>query len=218
MGMFLNYQNIADNYTPNNLVNRFPLVKSYTKLNPVAASKPYEEYDAKGNLVGYSWYQGETLNLEFNIDGEVVVENDAIVFTAHGDIPSVYTQGHINQRAYNVVDMRSWTCAQIDVQNGVYYWQEDEEFDHDREGSTDSIYVSAKEYLSGKKLEFSVYNFRHEPIYTKLFDGTSSLVVTIDSDLSKRFLKGIYTCSLTVVDDFVRTSVFNTTDCILLVK
>ena len=42
--------------------------------------KPYEEYDVSGNLIGYWWYYGNTINLEFNIEGEVTYEgNDSYI-------------------------------------------------------------------------------------------------------------------------------------------
>jgi hypothetical protein len=104
--MFTNYNSIPENYVPNNLVRSFPVGRSYTKLDPIQASKPYEEYDAKGELIGYFWRYGETLNLEFNIDGEITVEDDAIVLTSAGTTPDNAT-GKILQRAYNVIDKKN---------------------------------------------------------------------------------------------------------------
>ena len=99
MGMFLNYQDIAGNYQPpNNLIRSFPVGKSYTKLDPIQASKPYEEYNAKGELIGYFWHYGESLNLEFNIDGEITIEGDAIVLSVKGQTPPQIV-GHPKQRA-----------------------------------------------------------------------------------------------------------------------
>ena len=201
----------------NNLVRSFPVGKSYTKLDPVQASKPYEEYDAKGDLVGYSWYQGETLNLEFNIDGEVVVEADAIIYTAHNDAPTVGTKGYVGQRAYNVVDFKSWTCVVTDDEHG-YVWEQDAEFDHDRADAEKSIYVSAKDYLSDKKLEFKILNFRFETVHSEEFDGCTRLIVPITKDLSNKLVKGIYYSTLTVFTDSLRTPIFGAKDCTLLVK
>lgn len=217
MGMFTNYENIANNYIPNNLISSFPVGKSYTKLDPIQASKPFEEYNTKGELVGYSWYHGETINLEFNIDGEVVVESDAIVYTVAGATPSTTTEGKVNQRAYNVVDFRSWTCVVADDING-YCWQEDEEFEHDLADASKSVYVSATDYLSDKTVELQLLNFRFEPIHIMEFSGTSKIVFTVDKELSKKLTKGIYYCSLTVISDTIRTPIFTAKDCTLLVK
>lgn len=215
MSMFLNYHNIADNYIPNNTIRSFPVGKSYTKLSPIKASKPYEEYNINGDLIGYFWRQGETLNLEFNIDGEVTVESDAIVYVCSGDYPDINTKGYICQRAYNTADLRSWTCTSI-VED-CYIWEEDPEFVFDEE-SSNSIYVDARDFLADKYLDFKIYNFRLEPIYEKTLPGTTKAIIPITSDLSKRMKKGIYYCSLTVINDTTNLPIFTSKDCTLLVK
>lgn len=70
--MFTNYQNLSENYIPNNLSKNKTKPRSYTKLNPCEITKPYELYNAKNELEGYYWYYGNTINLEFDIDGEVL--------------------------------------------------------------------------------------------------------------------------------------------------
>lgn len=70
--MFSNYQNLSENYIPNNLSQQLTKPCSYTKLNPCEITKPYELYNAKNELEGYYWYYGNTINLEFEIDGEVL--------------------------------------------------------------------------------------------------------------------------------------------------
>lgn len=72
--MFSKYDNLSAQYKPSNLNPPFeqpkPLVSN-------VIYKPFEEYDAFGNLIGYWWYYGDTKNLEFNISGEIVVENES---------------------------------------------------------------------------------------------------------------------------------------------
>ena len=65
-GMFDNYDNIYSN-----ACQPCP-PKPECKLDPCKPDKPYAQYDVKGNLIGYWWNYGDTINLEFNIDGEVV--------------------------------------------------------------------------------------------------------------------------------------------------
>lgn len=213
MGMFLNYKDIASNYIPNNLVSSFPTGKSYTKLDPIKTSKPYEEYNTKGELVGYFWRYGETLNLEFNLDGEIVVEHDAIILLAKGETPSEDT-GTINQRAYNVVDKISWTCTGSVEDKRV--WTQDTEFRYPEQGT--SVYISANDYLKDKQIELTLYNFRMEPVHTQLFTGKPKVIFPITTELSKKLLRGIYYCSLKVFNDAVNINVFDTADCMLLVK
>jgi hypothetical protein len=56
MGMFDGYQNLNNQYTPNNLCSNTPqppCPNKYDCLEPCKPNKPYEEYNAKGELVGY---------------------------------------------------------------------------------------------------------------------------------------------------------------------
>ena len=86
--MFTSYQNLSEYYIPNNLSKKLTSPKSYTKLDPNEKSKPYELYNAKGELEGYYWHEGDQLVLDFSIDGEVTVESSAIIFDAHGETPT----------------------------------------------------------------------------------------------------------------------------------
>lgn len=76
--IFDNYQNLNQEYIPNNLPNCPPKVKcsEESKLEPCLPNKPYEQYDAKGNLIGYWWYYGNTITLDFDITGEVTYEGN----------------------------------------------------------------------------------------------------------------------------------------------
>ena len=216
MGMFLNYQNIADNYKPNNLINAFPRKMNSSKLDPLDASKPFEEYNAKGELSGYFWRQGETLNLEFNIDGEITLEANAILLTAKGQAPTLNTLGKVGQRAYNIVDFRSLTCSAVTT-TGKYIWEEDAEFTYPL-NSDRSVYISAEDYLKDKQVEVTLYNFRMEPICKKLYNAAPTIIFPIDRELSKVLPKGIYHCSVSVFNDEVCYTIFDANDCDLLVK
>lgn len=212
MGMFSSYQ--TKNCTvPNNLVASFPSSVKTCKLEPIDGSKPYEEYDAKGNLVGYFWKYGETLNLEFNITGELTIESDAIIYRGQGEKPSSSTRGYVGQKCYNIIDLISWTCvASVDR---LYTWQVDNMFNP---MGSKSVYISAKDYLKDKELIFTIYNFRHEKILCNKYVGTDRLIVPITAEISKKLNRGVYYCSLDVVGKDIQTNIFSNTDCILTVK
>lgn len=216
MGMFLNYHNISDNYIPNNLMSAFPNVaSSKSKLYSVQTTKPYEEYDSKGNLCGFYWRQGESVNLEFNLDGEITVESDAIIYVGATDIPTYDTVGYIGQRAYNITTLQSWTCTNII--NDVYVWTHDSEFVYP-ENSDTSIYVSANDYLKDKSVRVCLYNFRHEVLTTKTFAGASKIIYSITPAESAKMPKGVYYCTVEVFNNDVSFKVFDATDGKLLVK
>ena len=214
-GMFLNYQDIARNYTPNNLIKEYEVPKSYTKLDPSVASMPYECYNAKGELEGYCWYYGDILNLEFNIDGEITVGTDSILYKASGQVPNDHTVGSVGQKIYNIVDLRSWEC--VGFSNNKYEWAEDAEFTYPL-CADKSVYISAQNYLKDKNILFKIYNFRYEEIYTQGFTGSSKIIVPITRELSEKLLKGIYYCSLSVHSGETNQVIFAPQDCKLIVK
>lgn len=79
--MFENYENIANNYIPNNLKACSPKSCEENKLESCKPNKPYEDYNAEGKLVGYWWYYGDTVNLDFEITGEVTYEGNDMYLT-----------------------------------------------------------------------------------------------------------------------------------------
>lgn len=66
MSMFDNYNrncNPHSHYPPYN--------GSTTILDPVRPNRPYEEYNALGELIGYYWHYGDSINIEYVVEGEV---------------------------------------------------------------------------------------------------------------------------------------------------
>ena len=215
MGMFLNYHSISDNYTPNNLFKAFPIDGPCSKFMPFEGSKPYEEYDAKGELEGYYWRYGDTLNLEFCIDGEIRVEDNALVLKTVGEVPSIYTKGYVGQRCYNIRDLLSWTC--VGISGRTYIWEQDANFTYPLEGKN-SIYVSADEYIKGKSAAVTIYNFRMEPVYRYEVMAVTPLIMPITKDISLTMPKGIYYCSLEISGEDFHQTIFSPQDCKLIVK
>ena len=52
------------------------------KFEEIRTNKPYAEYDADGYQTGYFWYHGDTINLQFTIDGDVTDEENSTYQTA----------------------------------------------------------------------------------------------------------------------------------------
>lgn len=79
MGMFDSfdgYDNLKDHYVKPCPPPK-PPVEDNSKLKPCTPKKPYEKYNAAGELIGYYWYYGDTINLEFEIEGEVTYEGNS---------------------------------------------------------------------------------------------------------------------------------------------
>ena len=68
-GMFDDYDSSISNIDR----KRPPIPVS--KLDPSKPNKPFADYNAEGEMTGYWWYWGDCLNLEFDIYGELVVED-----------------------------------------------------------------------------------------------------------------------------------------------
>lgn len=216
MNMFTNYQDLSNMYIPNNLSKAYPTYSAPTKLNPVNASKPYEEYNTKGELEGYFWRYGESINLEFDLDGEITVESNSIVFYTNGRTPITENSvADVGTKAYNVADLISWEC--IARHQDACEWRRDVEFTYPA-GADKTIYISAVDYLKDKKVKINLYNFRMESVHEVFLPGNPQIILCIDPELSKKFNKGIYYCSVEVIGRNTHQTVFAPQDCKLLVK
>ena len=69
MSMFNNYKNIPNDYIPNN-------IKPPEYYHP-APKYPLEEYNAQGELIGFSWKYLDTIILEFITCGNVLYDDGA---------------------------------------------------------------------------------------------------------------------------------------------
>lgn len=161
------------------------------KCSPCAVpvNKPLEEYNKQGQLIGYSWHQGDTVQLHFHIDGEIFVEDDAIVYTSYGDAPTSITEGTLGQKAYNIVDSISWTCTAVQTDN--YTWTRDRYFENP-ETSGKSFFISAKEYLKNKLIRFRILDFRKNIVFESKQDAETDLYFDIDKETSEKLFPGTY--------------------------
>ena len=73
--MFDNYNNnnntnINTSFTPNPFAPQYPPVKTSQQIIQNNPNKPYEVVDSRGNLTGYFWYYGNSIELVWDIIGE----------------------------------------------------------------------------------------------------------------------------------------------------
>lgn len=210
MGLFDNYDNLSKNYIPNNLRD--------VDINKYTTTSPYEEYDINGNHIGYFWYYGDTVNLQFNIDGLITVDNNSIIYNVSGDAPNESVPGEINQKAYNIIDLKSWTLISIE-NDSVYNWVLDSQFIYPVDGIK-KVYFSAEDYLQGKQLRVRLYDFRYEVIYEEIFDGNITVNLNINNELSQKLVKGNYYCTITAIDaaQCINLPIIKDKECLLVVK
>ena len=207
------HNNCCDIYNTNLTKNDLCNVEHYK------GKEPFGDYNALGELQGYFWYYGETINLNFSLDGAITVENDAIVYVGYGEEPTSMTVGYQGQRAYNVVDLKSWTCAVAYPDTDTYTWVQDQEFTYPLNGGR-TIYVTPSDYLQGKKMKVNIYNFRRELFYSRIMDAKERFSINIDQETSKMFTKGTYYLTLQVFDDsaLLYLQVIKDKECTLTVR
>lgn len=215
MSMFTNYDNISDNYIPNNLRLSAPTPRKVFDYDP-----PYDEFNIKGNLIGYSWYYGESFDLTLSIDKTIYVEESALIYNQSGAGPDDSRPGFIGQRAYNIVDNTTWVCVAIRMnedgsnykkeenQYGTtfiiyedsfvqYVWVKQPDFTYPENG-TKPIQLKSLPNIESKTIKMDIVNFRWEPMYSDELPGASSVTFHISPTDSKKILKGIYYVTFTV--------------------
>lgn len=189
MSMFDNYNNLSKDYLPSNRRKR-------NKLNIAEYDKPYEDYDEDGNLVGYHWNYGDTLNLQVELSGEITIPDNSITYTQTGEFPTENTIGYIDQKAYNLVDLVSWTCIFID--DNKYTWKQDKEFSYSSEGK--DVFFSIQDYIADKTIRVTIYNVKHEQVFNTNIPGNSTINIDINQFLSSKMTKGVYYLEIVICD------------------
>jgi len=204
MSMFDSYNNLREHYIPSNVDVSLPIQRKTYE-----SGFPHVELDRWGNPNGYSWQYGETGEIEFPLNKVVYVEENAIVYTERGEHPTTATEGTYGQRAYNTVDLKTWVCKTLD--KNIYVWEEMVGFSYPKNGVKE-IHLGALNHPVTAVIQ--IYNFREELIYSKSMETADKAILIIDEELSKKLLKGTYSCSVTVIDNSIK----KITECKLVVK
>lgn len=101
-------------------------------IDPFKRDKPFEDYNAHGELIGYWWYEGDLVSLEFNIEGEVIVADSNEYVTAEDFVKGkTLTLKLLNFRREEIysVDYEGNTTITFDINDeiakmlkkGIYY-------------------------------------------------------------------------------------------------
>ena len=86
----------------------------------------------------------------------------------------------------------------------------------DEENST---YQTADDFLQGKQIVVTLYNFRFEVVDEKVFDGNTTITYEINKELSDKLIPGVYYATLKVIQDTATIyTLFGPNDCVLTVK
>lgn len=69
--MFSRFKQLDTTYQPNAFQPKYPKPEENCSIKSVDINKPYEILNADKTLKGYFWYYGNSVDLDFNIIGEV---------------------------------------------------------------------------------------------------------------------------------------------------
>lgn len=104
-----------------------------------------------------------------------------------------------------------------------YYWHYGDaiNLDFSIEGEVtldDGTYITANDFLKDKLYTIKLYDFRLNEIYTQAGKSSTNIVLNIDKNLSSKFVRGVYYCSLQISGKEFQETLFSPQDCKLLVK
>lgn len=183
MGMFDNYENIPSDYTPNNM---FPV--GHTIYREIDTNNLKIETSLIGNK-NYKWNYGETFNIDYTVNTDITIMNDDIIFRNKGEEPTQSLIGELNQRIYNVVDIKEWICKEI-IDDNIYNWELQKTFIVPANG--DKSETLTPDY-SDKIITINFYDYRRELFYTEeLVNNDNIFTFEMTSEKSKDFIKGVY--------------------------
>lgn len=212
--MFINYESINDNLIPQNRA----------AINPFLS-----QVDV--NAPEYFWYYGDTVDLTFDLVGEVRIESTSRIITGVGVTPTLLPQDTVGvTKVYNITDERAWLLEsiQINEESGtpIPTWGE-LEYEFPVEGET--CYINSSTYLRNKTIKIELFDSKHQEIIVKdindwtssttekpfarefhMGDNTQSITYSIDNTLSKLLSRGTYYLEMKLFDEnqaFVETLV-----------
>lgn len=71
--MFQDFTNLNTTYIPNTFQPGYPPIQKDSAINLVKINKPYEILNADRTLKGYFWYYGNSVDLVFDLEGEITL-------------------------------------------------------------------------------------------------------------------------------------------------
>ena len=202
--MFENYENLNSQYIPSNITKAPIKCQDNCACSPLIPNKPYEDYNARGQLVGYWWNYGDTINLDFNLSGYVTTDNAYITVQdfirdkqiniqlynfRHEEIVNELFDGNdFTNLVYNKVSVNPLT-------QGIYYIYDNET------GKYQAVDLPEQ--------------YNKDTIY---YEGVISVVFPINEQLSKALTPGTYYCSLNIIGEDLVSTVFYEDSCTLTVR
>lgn len=203
--IFDNYENISSQYIPSNMNKKHKVPTNNPFLEHIGPKRPYEIINAEGELVGYWWAYGDTVDLDFELTGIVTIDGSdkyidveqfikdkqikiEIFDFRHENIHTVIYEGNnFIAQSYKPVTVDSRTI-------GYYYVYENDKYE---------IVKLPDSYQQG------ITYYEKEPIH---------VILPINLTLSQEMVKGTYYCSLSIISKTLSATIFFEDSCTLEVR
>lgn len=190
MNMFFNYDNLSEKYIPNNSTPQ-----DSGSVETINNTLPLPFYNIRGTFLGYTWTLGDTFIWPVTVNKNIKVEYDAILFNEADMMPDKSTEGYTGQKAYNTVDIKSWTC--LGTIDDTTIWSQDDTFTYPTYGVAE---INLTPKIDGQ-LEFKIYDFRWEHIKTFSNSSDNTLLINVDKELNEMLSQGVYYGVLSVINE-----------------
>ena len=206
--MFEQYDNLSSQYIPSNMNKGSCLPKQNPYLDPLTPKKPYEEINAEGELVGYWWNYGDTINLEFELSGNVTVDDSNTFISVRDFIKDKQIRINIYNFRHEQIETKLFDGNNKQYQSITY------SVDPTVNRKTIGLfYTYSDNTYSQVQLP---RDYIKDTIYYK--EDDVKVIFGIDQAMSADLVKGIYYCSLEILDDVSTITVINDNDFSLTVK
>ena len=221
MQLFDNFDNIPQNYIPNNMFPRIPEIMVALDNDTV---KPLFR---DGRQVGYKWNWGDAIKLPIKNEIHIKVPNGSLTTNTHDEVPTTETVGDfIGQKFYNFKDFRSWTLREIlkeeiqpyyegeeqeisdEVSDEVVYtyvWEEDPMFTYSKNIGQD--YTLPLPWNEHDQIVVQLFNFRKECIREDIY-YEPDIVWELTPDESLKIVAGIYFLNVHIENRFEDISTY----------
>lgn len=215
MQLFDNFDNIPQNYIPNNMFPRIPEIMVALDNDTV---KPLFR---DGRQVGYKWNWGDVIKLPIKNEIHIKVPNGSLTTDTPDEVPTTETVGDfIGQKFYNFKDFRSWTLREIlkeeiqpyyegeeqeisdEVSDEVVYtyvWEEDPMFTYSKNIGQD--YTLPLPWNEHDQIVVQLFNFRKECIREDIY-YEPDIVWELTPDESLKIVAGIYFLNVHIENRF----------------
>ena len=192
MNMFTSYDNLPENYIPD---NSSPMRQPSEDI--LDTKLPRRLFDLKDRFIGYEFNYGDTFVLPLTVNYIIKIDEDSLVYNVSGGRPTAGTIGtFLGQKAYNTVDAKSWTY--VGATTDSYVWVEDEFVMYQVDGDRT---IQLDRDMKNKSIKVDIYDFRWNHIHTFENSNSANIECEFTKELSDKIARGIYYCTIRIVTE-----------------